>query len=69
MNLSIRLANNEKIEARLEVWLAAILLELPPHVSARVFERIRKGNVFYQTPGGYLLKAEGATLSELMKAP
>jgi hypothetical protein len=69
MNLKIRLANNEEIEARLEVWVSAILAEIPRETSARVFERVRKGNIFYQTPGGYLLKAEGATLSALLKAP
>ncbi len=62
MNLKIRLQNNEEIVARTEVWLAAILLELPEQYRARVYERIRKRNVFYQTPGSHILHAEGGFL-------
>jgi hypothetical protein len=63
MNLRIRLQNNEEIAARTEEWLAAILLELPEQYRNRIYERIRKKNVFYQTPGSYLLHAEGGILS------
>jgi len=67
MNLKIRLQNNEEIEARSEEWLAAILLEMPEEIRTRVYERIRKKNVFYSTPGSHILHAESGFLSVLGK--
>jgi hypothetical protein len=59
VNLKIRLSNSEEIQAPVEEWLAALLVELPMEQRARIYERIRKKTIFYQTPGCHILKAEG----------
>jgi len=56
VNLAIRAANGETIEARTEEWLAALLLELPAEARGRVFERVRKKMVAYATPGSHVLQ-------------
>jgi hypothetical protein len=59
MNLSVRLPNGEEVTGRTEEWLAAILLVLTDDQRAVVMDRIRRKMVAYQTPGSYLLQAEG----------
>ena len=56
MMLELRTTSGESVEAPLEQWIAALILELPPEVRSRLLERVQKGIVAYQTPGCHVLQ-------------
>ena len=62
MKLKIKLQNDLELEAEIEEWVAAVLLEMDLPTRSKVYERILKKNTFFTTPGRYVLKAEGGTL-------
>lgn len=57
--LAIGLPNQEVVTAEIFEWITALLLELPPQYREKVFNRVKRGKVFYQTPGSYVIQAEG----------
>lgn len=60
------LPNGRVVEGRGEEWIAAILQVLPPAVQQQVFAAVERKMVAYETPGHYILQAEGFDLKSVI---
>lgn len=59
MNIAVKMPSGETVKAPTEEWVAALIVMLPAHERRALCERIAKKVIAYETPGSYILRAEG----------